>query len=355
LGSAEDSLARLGLALAAVAVPSVFFLRARLNYQRIPPLDPVPSGASPPDCMAVIPARNEERCIARAVRSFPPDTVIVVDDASEDRTAEEASGAGAGVLKAPPLPRGAVGKAHACQSGAAVLTSRWILFADADTWYAPGFFPSIVACAEANNLDFLSAHLTSDPEGFAENLLAPCALALFFCAVNPVKSSVVAFNGQCVLVRNQAYRFVGGHGAVLGSAFEDMRLAELARRHRLKAGMVRARRLGSMRFHAGGIGAGIRRNALRFLAASSGQGIALMTAATTAALWLPVCVWLWISGDAIPAAAVAALPMVWLAGWYRGWRLVLAPAAVCVILPWLYRGMISAMSGSAIEWKGRTL
>src|SRR5262249_28414270 len=114
------------------------------------PQIPVPaSGEAPPDCMVVIPARNEESNIARAVTSFPHDTVIVVDDHSEDGTAEAARKAGAGVLPAPALVRGAVGKSNACGAGARVLNSRWVLFADADTWYDPGFLDAAVACAEA--------------------------------------------------------------------------------------------------------------------------------------------------------------------------------------------------------------
>ena len=99
----------------------------------------VPAGETPPDCMVVIPARNEEGVVGDAVKSFPPDTVIVVDDRSTDRTAEEAREAGAGVLEAPPLAKGALGKANACMAGARILTSRWILFADADTRYQKEF------------------------------------------------------------------------------------------------------------------------------------------------------------------------------------------------------------------------
>ena len=40
--------------------------------------------------MVVIPARNEEGLIGNAVSSLPPDTVIVVDDFSADKTAEVA-------------------------------------------------------------------------------------------------------------------------------------------------------------------------------------------------------------------------------------------------------------------------
>src|SRR5580698_4352985 len=88
----------LGIAVLLIA----FFVRSRLNYLGIPKLPAVKSDAAP-DCMVIVPARNEEASIARAVKSFPHDTVIVVDDHSEDGTADVASKAGAGVLKAPDL------------------------------------------------------------------------------------------------------------------------------------------------------------------------------------------------------------------------------------------------------------
>ena len=145
--------------------------------------------------MAIIPARNEEAVIARAVRSLPPDTVIVVDDHSEDGTAEAARQAGAGVLPAPPLPRNGIGKANACAAGARALTSRWILFTDADTWFEEGFLPAVVAAAEASGVSLLSIYLQPECETFAERVLVPYARALFFCGGNPKR------NPQCVLQR----------------------------------------------------------------------------------------------------------------------------------------------------------
>ncbi len=72
---------------------------------------------------------------------------------------ELAKAAGAGVVDAPKLLRGMLGKPNACAEGARVLTSRWILFADADTWFQPGFLDSAVAAAEAAKMDFLSVYL----------------------------------------------------------------------------------------------------------------------------------------------------------------------------------------------------
>src|SRR6202030_4027148 len=127
----------------------MFLLRARRNFRALPLIPPLQASETPPDCMVVIPARNEEARIARAVGTLPHDTVIVVDDHSEDSTAETARKAGAGVLPAPKLSPGMPGKSNACLAGARVLTSRWILFADADTWYERGFLESAVAAAEA--------------------------------------------------------------------------------------------------------------------------------------------------------------------------------------------------------------
>src|SRR5579859_2263938 len=159
---------------------SILFYRARKHYRALPLLPAVSPAETPPDCMVVIPARNEEGVVGDAVRSFPPDTVIVVDDRSTDRTAEEAREAGAGVLEAPPLIKGALGKANACMAGARILTSRWILFADADTRYRKGFLDAVVQCADDSGLALLSVHLDPRPESVAEHLLEPYAAALFF-------------------------------------------------------------------------------------------------------------------------------------------------------------------------------
>ena len=83
----------------------------------------------------------------------------MVDDASSDKTAEVARQAGAGVVKAPKLLGGMVGKASACAEGARLLSSHWIVFADADTWYEPGFLESAVATAEGGKVDFLCIYL----------------------------------------------------------------------------------------------------------------------------------------------------------------------------------------------------
>ena len=92
----------LGLGLLLVAL----LWRSRGHYLALREIRPLPnpessSSVPPPNCMVVIPARNEEGNVGPAVRSLPPDSVIVVDDFSDDKTADEAREAGAGFYRRP--------------------------------------------------------------------------------------------------------------------------------------------------------------------------------------------------------------------------------------------------------------
>ena len=333
-----------------------FFVKSRLNYLGIPKLRERSPTGSQPDCMVVVPARNEEATIARVVKSFPHDTVIVVDDHSEDGTADAAREAGAGVLVAPDLLAQSSGKANACAAGARVLRSRWVLFADADTWYDEGFLEAAVASADASSLAFLSIYLQPECVGFAENVLVPCAVALYFCGVSPRGDAAGVFNGQCVLVRREAYDFIGGHTAVITSVIEDVKLAALARRHRLKFATARTDKLGHVRFHPGGLWSGFERNSFRFVMVSPWIGIAIVAAAFVAALWLPVLVWL--AWDKQWAAFVpfALLPSAALGIWYGNpWRALLAPLGILGMVFVIANGFIAALTGRQLEWKGRAL
>src|SRR5258708_6036009 len=218
---------------------AVWAAKSRISYIRLAKLVPPPAGAGVPDCMVVIPARDEEDVIVRAVESLPHDTVIVADDGSRDATAERARKAGAGVLAVPDLPRNVIGKSYACAAGARPLRSRWVLFADADTWYEAGFLESAVAAAEAASATFVSVYLQPAGATALDQAIVPYAVSLFFSGTSPRGDSESAFNGQCVLARRETYEFLGGHAAVHTHMVEDVKLAALADRHRLKFVLAR--------------------------------------------------------------------------------------------------------------------
>ena len=114
------------VALLFALVPAVLFC---LNLKAYVPPPAVPSRVSVAPVSVLIPARDEERSIAAAVRSVLASEgidfeVIVMDDASTDRTAEivrelAATDPRVRLEQAPVLPDGWNGKQYACFSLAA--------------------------------------------------------------------------------------------------------------------------------------------------------------------------------------------------------------------------------------------
>src|ERR1700683_4956205 len=97
---------------------------------------------------AIIPARNEEASIARAVESVAAQPeigeVIAVNDQSTDGTGAILAELVARIPKlkilntGDALPPGWAGKNHAVSIGAAAAKSDWLLVTDADTYHLAG-------------------------------------------------------------------------------------------------------------------------------------------------------------------------------------------------------------------------
>src|SRR5689334_352662 len=179
------------VALAAGMIVVFFLAKSRLNYLRLPVLRES-AGRVQENVTVVIPARDEEKNISRAVGSFPGARVLVVDDDSSDHTAELARRAGAEVIPAPPIKAGVFGKPNACLAGARATDSKWLLFVDADTWYEPGFLTSLLRYASEEQLDAASVFLKQECVSWPERILLPYAFALYFCGVNARRVNRVA-------------------------------------------------------------------------------------------------------------------------------------------------------------------
>jgi chlorobactene glucosyltransferase len=240
--------------------------------------------------------------------------------------------------------------------GARAVRSKWILFADADTWYEEGIIESIIYAADANGLSFVSVHLKLEPESFAEHVLTPYAEALFFAGINPRRSPEGAFYGHCVLVRREAYEFIGGHGASLTFLLDDVKLALLAQRHRMKLGLARTTELGHARYHKGwkGLWQGIPRNAFRFTLLTGGQGILALAGVLLGALWVPVVLLAYSAGWPLTAVFLLILPMLLMLPWYGSvFRVWLAPVAFYAMLPMMVHALYRVWTTNHVEWKGR--
>ncbi len=266
--------------------------------------------------------------------------------------------AGAGVIAAGLLQRGGAGKANACAAGAAALKSRWILFADADTWFEPGFLEAAVTACEKAQVSFLSIYPRPESESFLEHVLTPYLHALYFAGTNPKADPAVALIGQLVVARRgkDLRGFLGGHRAVLRESVDDIHLAKLAERHRVKYALAQGHKLSHVRMYhgVGGIWNGLERHAIRYHVGSPARSILSLITFLISLLWLPVLAWLLFDRLWIAAACFGLFPILLLRAWYPSTlRSLLAPLAIYLAGPFLAHAMISAMTGRAVQWKGR--
>jgi cellulose synthase/poly-beta-1,6-N-acetylglucosamine synthase-like glycosyltransferase len=350
----------LACALLSGAMMLAFGWLSRWQYLSLPELRTVRE-ATAEGHVVIIPARNEEAVIDRAIRSFPRSPVVVVDDESADATASVARRAGAAVIAAGPLPPGWTGKPHACWTGAARTDSKWILFADADTWYEPEFLPSLLEQAAESGLAAASVFPAQVYGSLAERVFLPYAFGLYFTGVNaravndPQRREALA-NGQCFLFRRDAYRFLGGHRAVASSVIEDADLARALKRHRMNARVWRAERLARVRMYDSwaAIWRGFEKNSFRFLRANPRGGAVVVAASIVMTSWLPVLAALWWAGLKAEAALFALAPAAAWRPWYGSWlRSLAAPVAIYGFQLIALSALFKFAFGLTTAWKGR--
>ena len=139
----------------------------------------------------VTPCYNEERGIQQVLGRVPPevDDIVVVDNASTDRTAEVASAAGARVVRETRRGYGAAYKA-----GMAAATGDLVVTLDGDGTYPPEQIPRLTDVLVDRGWDFLSAcrFPLSDPRAMGwsnqigNGVLTVAAAVLF---LKPIRDS----------------------------------------------------------------------------------------------------------------------------------------------------------------------
>jgi hopene-associated glycosyltransferase HpnB len=206
-----------------------------------------PAPARWPRVIAVVPARNESASIEAVIRALAVQdyagefSVVVVDDHSDDGTAEAAHRAAAAadaasrvrVTSAPELIGGWTGKLWALNAGvneSAADRSEFFWFTDADVVHAPDVLRRLVSRTEADALDLTSLMVLLRAKTFAERLLIP-AFLYFFLMLYPPKwtaghnAKTAGAAGGCVLLRRVALERAGGLAAISSEVIDDCALA----------------------------------------------------------------------------------------------------------------------------------
>lgn len=255
-----------------VVPPVLWFITRRLK----PTLQV--SSAGTPEVVVIVPARNEEKAIANALRSilksnYPALRIIAVNDRSTDQTGALMDEVAANdtrclVLHVESLPQGWLGKNHAMHLAAELAMShavdaestdkttsdRLLLFTDGDVIYEPTAITSAVKFLEDRKLDHLALLPKMIPGGYLENSVV--AFFGFAVAIGQqthlittrwpfAYAGVGAFN----LVTSRLYRSFDGHQRIAMDVLDDMKLGKMAKQHGGRQDFVAAPDLLSIRWY----------------------------------------------------------------------------------------------------------
>ncbi len=212
-----------------------------LNRRSFRPLRPGPPPASGwPFVSVVVPARNEERSLERAVAShlasdYPDFEVVVVDDRSTDGTPAILDRMRSGqprlrVVPGAEPPPGWLGKPNALARGVEAAIGEVLLIVDADVEYAPTALRQAVSMAVAESLGLLCVLPRMVTAGFWEGVLMPNLAALLYLGPgflfnSPRLRRLAIGGGSGNLVFRTALEASGGLRPLRNRVIDDVALA----------------------------------------------------------------------------------------------------------------------------------
>jgi glycosyltransferase involved in cell wall biosynthesis len=215
----------------------------------------LPEPAVWPKVSIIVPARDEEAKIDAAMRSklaidYPQLELIAVDDRSQDATGVlldrlAAADPRLSVVHLDSLADGWLGKSHAMHVAASRATGDYLLFTDADVFFAPNLLRKAVTMCESRGLDHLALAPRLESTGYFEKAVELYFVVMLCIASQPwlVRTGwrmsyvgVGAFN----LVRRRAYTQCGGHTTIRLDVLDDVKLGKLIKQTGLKQDVLDA-------------------------------------------------------------------------------------------------------------------
>ena len=323
----------------------------------------------------LIPARNEERVIAASVESILASRginfeVVVLDDASTDRTAEivrtiAARDPRVRLESSPLLPHGWNGKQHACHSLASLAQSELLCFLDADVRLAPDALACMSVFLARSGSDLVSGFPRQETETTLEWLLLPLIhfVLLSYLPLAGMRALPApgfgAGCGQFLMARRGAYRKSGGHAEIRTTMHDGLLLPQLFRRHGFRTDIADLTHLATCRMYhnASEVWKGLAKNATEGMAAPS--RILPFTFLLFCGQILPMLLALSLQGRgraliliALGASFVPRLFSVWK---YRQPLIsaLLHPFGVFVLLTIQWYALLRKIAGQQVTWKER--
>jgi hypothetical protein len=353
-------------------IPAALFVRNLFLYRPLPART-----AERASCSVLIPARNEAKNIAIALRSILRSReidleVIVLDDGSSDRTAHivrafAATDKRVRLAEGRPLPNGWCGKNFACHQLARLARYPLLVFLDADVRATRrDSLNRLAAFVKESGASLVSGVPQQVTVGIMEKLIVPMIhfVLLGFLPMKRMRANTdprfAAACGQIIAVRRDVYHVAGGHAAIAGSLHEGLMLARLFRSFGCKTDLFDATNTFSCRMYhsAGEVWTGFLKNAREGLGAPR-----LILPAIVILLFgqvLPIC-FLFLADSftdsMLARIATAALFLPRLIGLARFRQsflgAVLHPLGIALLLTIQCVGFVSALAGRRAVWKGR--
>lgn len=337
----------------------------------------------PPSLSVLIPARNEETNIAQCLdavcrQGAVVGEILVYDDHSTDATAQivrqyAAQDDRIRLIEASPLPAGWCGKNFACWQLARAARYEWLLFLDADARLIGGRkgwagepTTQILAEAQRRDLTFLSCWPHLVMASIWERLLMPMLNTLVFSLFPAALSdrqnpSLGIAHGACILAHRQTYFNVGGHEAVRGEIFEDVRLARLWRERGERGLCLDGQELVGVRMYDsfGGIWRGFQKNFFPAFRREINFWLFLLfrfAVFLAPFLLLPLVAFGVIKARFVMFNAAGVIAIRLLFAWrfrHPLWAALLHPFAEAVLLALGVSSWWRCKSGAGVVWKGR--
>ncbi|MGH9734695.1 MAG: glycosyltransferase [Candidatus Acidiferrales bacterium] len=342
----------------------------------VPHLKDVPPADGPglPKISILVAARDEAKKLPQALASFlavdyADYEVVAVDDRSTDETPKimDAAASEHPILKVvhvESLPEGWLGKPHALQEAYEHSTGEWLVFTDADVYFAPDVLRRAIAVALENHWDHLTLLGRAEMFRFFEKITMTFFGFGFVIGTKPwqahnPKSRGYLGVGAFQMVRRSSYEAMGMHRKLRMEVIDDMKLGKLVKEAGFTSGAVRAGESVSVHWHDGV--RNIVRGTTKNFFATSGFSLPRTLFRILGLLLMcvfPFCALAFVHGWARAFDIIAvALPMIADGeaarefGVSRLWGLSL-PIGALIFVWMLGRSMVVTLRQGGIEWRG---
>jgi chlorobactene glucosyltransferase len=340
-----------------------------------------PNIYSGPLVSVLVPARNEESNLSACLdslldQSYKNYEIIILDDHSEDRTAEiaelfEKQHAEVRLIKGEPLPGDWNGKPFAMQQLAKAAGGRYLLFTDADTRHGRDSISWAVTNISRHGFDLLTGYPRHMNGSFGEKLVVPnmyLNTALFmplwglpFIPLSFFSHAV----GQFLIFKAESFHEFGGYSAVRKSITEDIYICREMKKRGYKTGVLDAKDYVSCRMYPDFRSAvdGIGKNIFDFFEKELAPVIVLIVFIALFMLFPPVLmIFCAVTGNELLRFLLAGVIFFTI-----GWAITLYDRKQDFYLPFLYpllfimiiivavKSISNSRSGKGYLWKGRIL